>query len=211
MAKRTVREQLEREWQELLASLPAERIREPRWLREGGSMAGARPAALFAELEDVRRSWMELRASRQLEKNASRFVTPRWTLKDLLGHLASWAQEFRQEAEKAARGEAFDYAIPYAFSVLGPNQWNQVQVEKRRSQPLREILREFESETRCLQELVLELPEESLQAETFLPWAPTGNPAALFRGNAALVVMAKCMHDRHHLGRIRQWLANLSP
>lgn len=59
------------------------------------------------------------------------------------------------------------------------------------------------------QELVLELPEESLQAETFLPWVPTGDPAALCRGNAALVVMTKCAH-RHPLGRIRQWLAGLA-
>ena len=212
MPESRIHEQLGTEWQELLAGLSSGEEGSAQWseapfrFRPAGM---ARPTVLFAELEDVRTAWSGLHASGELEKFADRYLTPDWTLKDLLAHLASWAREFRQEVEMAARGESFDYAIPYAMNVVGPNQWNQVEVEKRRAATLEEILREYEDETRRLQDLVLELPQESLLAEAEFPLAPTGDPAALWKGACAQIVLAKCMHDRYHFGRIQQWLASL--
>lgn len=201
MPRASVPDELQREWQGLLAALPSERTAPPRRLRPGV----VRPVALFAELEEVRLSWRALRAA-PLTQLAGRYVTGAWTLKDLLAHVASWARELRQEVEMVARGESFDYAIPYALSVVGPNQWNQAEVEKRAEKPLDDILEEFERETDRLQELVLELPEETLVAEPAFPLAPSGDPAALWHGNIAQIVLMKCMHDHHHLGRIQQWL-----
>ena len=44
-----------------------------------------------------------------------------------------------------------------------------------------------------------------------LPYAPTGDPSALFKGSIAQVVMLKCAHDRHHVDRIQQFLDSLPP
>ena len=212
MPESRVHEQLGTEWQELLAGLPPEPVASSRWLlgpfryRHSGM---ARPTVLFAELEDVRAAWNELRASGHLKEYSRRFITPEWTLKDLLAHLASWAREFRQEVETAARGESFDYVIPFAMSVNGPNQWNQVEVEVRKAEPLDAILDEYDAETRRLQALVLELPQELFLTEAEFPLAPTGDPAALWKGASAQIVLAKCEHDRYHFGRIHQWLASL--
>ncbi|MFQ5695614.1 MAG: maleylpyruvate isomerase N-terminal domain-containing protein, partial [Terriglobia bacterium] len=129
MPKAELQNELAREWQELLASLPPERTTAPRWLFLEHRIHRPGPAALFAELEEVRLAWEGLHASPALEKYAERFINPGWTLKDLLAHLASWASEFRRQVETVARGEAFDYAIPYALSALGPAQWNQVEVD----------------------------------------------------------------------------------
>lgn len=207
MARVSITEQLEREWQDMLASLPPERTNTPRWFRQGEHVRAVSPTALFAELEDVCEVWRELQATARLEDHADRFVNTAWTLKQLLAHLASWAREFRQEVEGAARGETFDYAIPFALSVVGPNEWNQVEVEKRAEKSLEALLEEFEQETRRLQDLVLELPEDSLAAETQFPLAPSGDPAALWRGSSAQIVLMKCLHDGYHIGHIQRWLA----
>ena len=123
--------------------------------------------------------------------------------------MASWATEFHRQVRTVARGGSFDYAIPFAGSVFGPTQWNQVEVNKRGPLSLNEILDEFDHETRALQDFILGLPDESLYTEVMLPLAPSGDPAALFKGSIAQVVGMKCMHDRVHIDRIRQWAAGL--
>ncbi|MFQ5788931.1 MAG: maleylpyruvate isomerase N-terminal domain-containing protein [Acidobacteriota bacterium] len=198
---------LQREWHELLASLVPARERSPLVLPPARRMP-FRPAALFAELEEVRFAWSELR-SLALDEHADRYVNPEWTVKDLLAHLASWAREFRSQVETAFRGESFDYAIPYALSVVGPNQWNQKEVAQRRGRSLDEILDEFDAETARLQDLVLEMPEQGLSAERSFPMAPSGDPDVTVRSTCAMQVLGKCRHDRYHIGQMRSWLAAL--
>jgi uncharacterized damage-inducible protein DinB len=209
MARASIHDDLRHEWQELLASLPPERVNSPRWFSTAGPMRTLSAKELFAEVEEVRSMWDELRAA-PLEQFAGRFINPAWTLKDLLAHLASWAGEFRREVEMAAGGQSFDYAIPYALSVVGPSQWNQVEVEKRAEESLDEIFQEFETETTRLQDLLIELPQSALASESAFPLAPSGDPAALWRGNSAQIVLMKCAHDRYHMGRIRHWLSSLT-
>ncbi len=165
-------------------------------------------AGLFAELEEVLLLWRELREA-PLRRHARRFVSASWTLQDLLAHLASWAGEFRREVETVAAGREFDYSIPFALSVIGPSEWNQVEVERRRTLTLEQVLDQFEEETRALEDVVLALAPDRIVRPATLPAAPSGNPAERMRGNVAIVVSGKCMHDRHHIGNIRRWLAGL--
>jgi len=202
----SVYEQLEREWQELLASVPEEQGADAAAARAAAAKTPLRPAAVFAELEDVRLGFAELVASGLLEKHAERLITRKWTLRDLLAHLASWAAEFRKETEIAARGGDFDYTILHVPSPRGPNEWNQERVEERRSLSLAEILAEYERETLRLQELVLLLPEETLAVDREFPLSPTGDPAALLRSSIGDIASMKCFHDRYHFARIRPWL-----
>lgn len=165
----------------------------------------ATPLALFAQLEDILELWKQLRRE-PLEELAERYANGAWTLKDLLGHLASWAHEFRREVETVTRGEIFDYVIPFALSVVGPNEWNNRQAEALRAAPLAEILSSFEADTRWLQDQVLALPEPALYGEARFPLSPSGDPTALFKGPIAFLVLGKCQHDLHHLGQIRELL-----
>jgi Mycothiol maleylpyruvate isomerase N-terminal domain len=193
------------EWQEIVS-----RPDSGRPFRRGGPPFPTTAAGLFAELEEVLLLWRELRTM-PLRRHARRFVNAAWTLRDLLAHLASWAAEFRREVETAAAGREPDYAIPFALSVMGPNEWNQAEVESRRSLSLAEVLDQFETETRRLQDVVLALsPPQILRLET-LPAAPSGDPAARMKGNVAIVVAGKCRHDRYHIGMISRWLEGLEP
>lgn len=193
--------ELAQDWQAVLC----EPVAGPAF-RRGGPPFPATAAGLFAELEEILLLWRELRRQ-PLRRYARRFVSAAWTLQDLLAHLASWASEFRQEVETLAGGREIDYAIPFALSVIGPNEWNQVEVERRRSLTLTEVLDQFEEETRSLQDLVLTLSRPDLLRTATLAAAPSGSPASRVQGSIAVVVSGKCMHDRHHIGNIRRWLA----
>lgn len=195
--------ELSREWDAALRAsgrVPAYRL--------GGPPFPTTAAGLFAEQEEILLLWRDLRAQ-PLRRHAQRFVSGAWTLRDLLAHLASWAAEFRQEVETLAAGREIDYAIPFALSVMGPNEWNQVEVERRQHLTLTEVLDQFQEETRRLQDLLLTLSPAQLLRPALLPAAPSGDPASRTRGNIAIVVSGKCSHDRYHIGKIRQWLAEL--
>ena len=200
MREPAVLRELVTEWRRL--------VRDPAPPFAGGPPFPKSAAGLFAELEEVLVLWRDLREE-PLRRHARRFVSASWSLQDLLAHLASWAGEFRREVETVAAGLEFDYSIPFALSVIGPNEWNEAEVMKRRTLTLEQVLDQFEEQTRALQDVVLALaPDEILKPAT-LPAAPSGNPAERMRGNVAIVVSGKCMHDRHHIGNIRRWLAGL--
>jgi hypothetical protein len=202
MVEQTIDDRLAEDWTDLLARLP-----EPDVPRPHGARRPLRAPAVYAELEDLRLLVAELRADPRLEAGAERYLNASWTLKDLMAHLASWVAETRREAETAARGDRFDYAIPYALSVIGPNEWNAVEVEKRRPESLAGILAEYDGEVEQLQDLVLGLPDEALNRPQPFPLAPSGDPAALWTGTVGQIVVAQTMHQRYHLGQVQRWLA----
>ena len=163
------------------------------------------PIALFAQLEEVREEWRELRSAVQ-PGDAGRYVNAAWSFKDLVAHVASWAKEFRYEVETVVRGGSFDYAIPYVMTVIGPNEWNEEQVRERETHSLDASFDELDSETVRLQELLFEMPEANLYAPATFPLAPSGDPAAKWKGPSAVIIAGKCEHDRHHLGQLRKRL-----
>jgi uncharacterized damage-inducible protein DinB len=194
---------LELEWRSLLEAI-AVSGQSPLDLPPDRRMAVSR-VALLAELEEVRQEWSSLRGLLD-EELASRFANAAWTLKDLLAHLASWAREFRSEIAVASRQESFDYAIPFAMSVLGPNQWNEKEVRARKEQSLEEIFREFDEETAGLQNLVIEMKEPVLYRPSPFPLAPSGDPEERLTMPPAFLVSGKCLHDRYHFQQIRKLL-----
>jgi Mycothiol maleylpyruvate isomerase N-terminal domain len=192
------------EWRSLLEAVSAA-DRSPLDLPPDRRMAVSR-VALLAQLEEVREEWKSLRGVVD-EELGGRFANAGWTLKDLLSHLASWAREFGNEIATVARNESFEYAIPFAMSILGPNQWNEREVQLRKGRTLEEIFREFDEETARLQELVMEMEEPVLYQPASFPLAPSGNPQERLPVPPALLVSGKCLHDRHHFAQIRKLLA----
>jgi len=92
---------------------------------------------------------------------------------------------------------------------MGPNQWNQTEVEKRRSQDSEQAMNEFDSEIRRVQDLILTLPSEVLHTQTDFPEAPAGIASARWRGSLAYMAAAMTSHYRYHIQRIHQWMASL--
>lgn len=204
MTERALLRRLGRELVELGAASAAA-ARPPAAVAAMAPQRLAGPLALQAQLDESLALFRGLRR-RGLRRHARRHFTARWTLADMLGHVATWAAEFRRQAEQAVGGEPFGPPIPFALSVMGPNAWNEARAAEQRQRPLRTLLDAFERDTEALRDLVAELPTAALHALHALPLAPSGDPAQRLRGNVAMLVIGKCSHDRYHLGRIAAWL-----
>jgi len=163
---------------------------------------------LFAELEDVRRSWHDLRHAANTADHSQRLITSQWTLRDLLSHVASWAREFREEAEVSLADGAFDYEI-YFEPRVGPTEWNHARVAERRKQSLNDIFEELDAEARGLQDIVLRASREQLYRSAVFPLVVGAERQPLVRSLAELAG-ARCFHDRHHLLRIEAAFARLA-
>lgn len=201
-------ELLDSEWRALLASVDDAFDASPSPLALPPSRRiPVSPIALFAQLEQVREEWNELRDAIQ-PGDAERYVNAAWTLKDLVAHVASWAKEFRSEVETVYRGDSFDYVIPYAMSVMGPNDFNETLVQERKGRSLDASFDELDSETSRLQDLLFEMSDKDLYHPATFPLAPSGDPAALWTGPSAAIIAGKCVHDRHHIAQLKQRLAS---
>jgi hypothetical protein len=199
-----VEEQLHQEFEALGSALAERAPRDPsQWTGQAPDAA-----SLCLALEEVRRAWEDLRRAPHVSKKAGQMMTPLWTLRDLVSHVASWAQEFRREAELSLQGTTIDYEI-YFEPGVGPTEWNHARVAERRKQKWDEILGEIDSETRRLQELLLSAPAERLHAVAKFAPVVAADRRPLVR-NLAEVAAARCFHDRHHLGRIAARRAQLA-
>jgi hypothetical protein len=198
---------LQDEWKSLTDSDSSGEMGDLNWSFIHDQLRTPRASILFAELEETRELWRELLDMIELDSCSGRFITSAWTLKDLVAHITSWAAELRYQAEAAAHGQSFDYAIPYALSIIGPNEWNRIEVEKRRNLSLPELLQELNQQSVNLEDLVLELSEEELHADRLFAMAPNGDPSTRWKGTIGQIVLMKCSHERYHLDRIRQWHA----
>lgn len=129
--KDNLESQLVREFAVLSSALQGQTQETPRsW---GSRPLGA--AGICAELEDVLRAWEDLRRSPDFARDSVQRMTSQWTLRDLMSHVASWALEFRLEAEVSLRGEEVPYEI-YFDPRVGPTEWNHARVAERREQEL---------------------------------------------------------------------------
>ncbi len=204
-------ELLEGDWQGLVQTMiekEATTQTDSAW----GQSLGRRisPAMLYAELEDLIISWRELLPSEWVSQNESRFITPSWRVQALVAHVASWASEILSQAQTLMRGEDFQYAIPYALSVIGPNEWNHQKVAERQGKTTAELLEEIVNATEAMQDIILTASEPELYQQADLPMSPSGDPQSRWKGNLASLVILRCSHDRWHIERIRQFKESLA-
>jgi Mycothiol maleylpyruvate isomerase N-terminal domain len=191
------------EWQALVAAGRPDRDLAVAILETHGSRI-TRPL-LWAELEDVRLEFVDLRASIDEASKAERLATTLWTVKDVVGHVAAWATEFANQMETIAARKEFDYLITFTPRV-GPTEWNDRALAPRAAMSLGERFDELDAATSHIQDLALSLPDDVLFSEALLPETPDGRPENRWRSRVADMMLMMCMHDRYHLERLREVL-----
>jgi hypothetical protein len=163
-----------------------------------------RPPTLWIQLEDLLLQWRELWTSEWFAADQGQLITSEWTLKDLIAHVASWAGEFRSQAEILAGGNGVGYRILFD-EVGGPRSWNAEKVEMRRSQSLEELVSEIDRETVRFQDLLFEVGIPALLTERPIGIAAAAAPGQPWIRSIAGLVEMRCFHERHHMNRIIQW------
>ncbi len=120
----------------------------------------------------------------------------KWTLKDLLAHLASWDEEVVRVLQTFTMpGESqYTYVISdrNGFAV-----WNEEQVSMRRDHPLPDVISEFETARRDLIQVVEGLTDPVLNRRRMTSW---GKPSTGFE-----LVVTQVEHDREHAAQVRSY------
>nr|HID13933.1 DinB family protein [Anaerolineae bacterium] len=147
---------------------------------------------VLARLAESRRALHQAIQSLNEEQMTQVQVEGVWTIKDMLGHIASWEETCLEPLRRYADGGLFEVEVIEDYLA-----WNDEQAARKRDIPLDVILDEL---TAIRQELVAtasRLSGEQWEQRVPFPWGGEGAVAE------ALDVL--CQHEWEHVRAIRQW------
>ena len=96
-------------------------------------------------------------------------VYPRWTIKELLAHLAGWDDAVIDKLTAFVTGQPLQ-----SPAIRGINFYNAKSVEERESLDLEHIRRECERTRQQVIALLRQVPPEKLHDDTIFPWSSHG-------------------------------------
>ena len=156
--------------------------------------------ALLVEVEDVRLSCAELRADLAANDTTARLATSRWTVRQVIAHLASWATRTRVELESFRDGTTGLDEIHFEPEG-GPVVWNQREVERREGRGVNSLFDELDADWSTIAELIAGAPAALLRRTVDLP-RTSGSPRVPWRMPIAAMIIGSCWHTRYHLSQL---------
>jgi uncharacterized damage-inducible protein DinB len=124
-----------------------------------------------------------------------------WTVKDVLGHLVSWGDEFRQEIQTILfKNSAYDYTIRSDDHF---NEWNLAEAEKKKSMSWQMALEDFERDYKETNTLISSLSEAQLR---------TKGPVLFYDAKPMKIesiIKIHPNHIKHHQNIIKKWRKKL--
>lgn len=120
----------------------------------------------------------------------------KWTLKDLMAHIASWDEEIVRVLQTFTLSGESQYT--YTISDLdGFSRWNDEQVAMRTALSANDAISEFESARRDLIQVVEGLTDPVLNRSRMTSW---GKPETGFE-----LILGQAEHDREHADQVRSY------
>jgi len=122
-------------------------------------------------------------------------VVEGWSVKDLLGHIAFWAQEAARNLRLIAAGKADEVRRPVSQGAV--DEWNERERRLRQGRPLYDMREEWLESFQGAMQALAAFPSEKLQEE--------------FEGRTALELFAVDTYDhyREHLAQLAGWRQEL--
>jgi hypothetical protein len=132
-----------------------------------------------------------------------------WTIKDILGHIVSWNDEFRREIEMILQGQhpGFEYIISFENDY---RDWNLQQYERKRSWSWEFILDDLQRDHLEAVALVQRLELERYELRGVIPWSPAAReppvePSLEDTESIETLVSAHWWHAGGHIEAIMRW------
>jgi uncharacterized damage-inducible protein DinB len=180
--------------------IPADQPQTPRQKRYLARLAAAKDD-LFALLADLDEQTLITRA-----------VVGDWTVKDMLGHIVSWDDEFRREIQLILQGKHPGYEL----TISGADDfsaWNQHWIDQKRDWSWQRMLADVERDFEQAAQLILALTPQDYRQRGVTPWkgAALTRPAVPARQDTDSVDTLVTFHWRHinqHARMIERWRKN---
>ncbi len=136
-----------------------------------------------------------------------------WTVKDIIGHVISWNDEFRENIAMILQGEH----PGHAHQISGEDDfdaWNQEWISQKKDWTLEQILDDLERDHQAEKSLILRLKPEDLRQRGVTPWKHVAGDRAqpITEENSDSVETLVTFHWRHmnqHAGDIEKWRKKL--
>jgi len=119
-------------------------------------------------------------------------VEGEWTIKDVLGHIASWDKVCLAPLQRFADGVSFQVEVIEDYLA-----WNDVQAAAKRDLPLGVVLDELTAVRQALADLAERLSAERWEQQISFPWGGEGTVAQALDGLSG--------HEMAHVRTVRQW------
>ncbi len=148
------------------------------------------------ELRAARKELQETLAGLSEEDYLRPKAIDRWTLKDMLAHVAAWDEEM----VRVLQAFSMQAEPMYTYTISDRNgfaAWNEAQVALRRDKPLAEVLSEFEKARRDLIQVIEGLTDPVLNRAKMTSWEKPATGFDLIRIQVA--------HDREHAAQVRSY------
>ena len=122
-------------------------------------------------------------------------VVESWSIKDLLGHIAFWAQQAAKNMQLIAAGKADEVQRPSDEKAL--DEWNEREWRVRRERPLSDVREEWLESFQGVMQALAALPSERLEEKV--------------KGNTSLKLFAEDTyeHYKEHLAHLTAWRREL--
>jgi hypothetical protein len=160
-------------------------------------------------MADARERLLEAIAGLDETSLTSEYVVGDWTVKDMLGHIVSWNDEFRANIRAILQGQH----PGYEHRISGEDdfsQWNEQEAADKRSWPWERIRMDLDRDYREACELVRRLQPPDFRKRGVTPWkrAAVEKPAEPGTPETESVETLVGYHWRHtnqHAGMIERW------
>jgi len=136
-------------------------------------------------------------------------VVDEWTIKDILGYIVSWNEEFRASIAMILQGEhpGYDHEISRKDDFSG---WNRHWIAEKRRYTLGQIMADIERDHQQAAELIEGLKAEDYRKRGVTPWkdAAVRRPEELAKDDTDTVEALVTYHWRHmneHIRQIEVW------
>ncbi len=126
---------------------------------------------LCAALGAAREELLAAAALVPAEQRSTRLVCGRWTLRDMLGHIADWEIFGAEGIRLMAAGQP-----PLVEAVTDIDAWNEVHAAARAGQPWEQVWDDFHAARRVLVGALEGMHEGDLGRLYPFPWGPQGTP-----------------------------------
>lgn len=150
----------------------------------------------IVRLRASRRAFLETLAGVSDEDMVRPNAVEKWTLKDLLGHLAAWDEE----TLRVIQAFAMQSNPVYSYSISDRNDfatWNAEQFALRQEKTLEEIRAEFDNARRDLIQVIEGVTDQVLMRPKMTSWGKARTGLELLQDAAD--------HDVEHAGDVRSW------
>jgi hypothetical protein len=151
---------------------------------------------LMDKLREVRSTLLSTTLGLTEARLATELVTDKWTIKDILGHIASWEEEFTKVVQKFINEEEpnYDYLIEEDHNW---SKWNLAEWEKKRKLSFKQTVDEFLRAHECFIKVIEGISEQELSVEKLGSW---GKQATIEQ-----IILAQIEHELEHGHQILDW------